>query len=387
MPAENTRCLARIGSPGNGVSIAAVFGVEWISNLIHSACNAAVEAWRTCFRLWSAKRERCTIYDDELWQDDFLSCSNGTYTYRERCTICDDELWRGDFVSCSNDENRHWYCPKCFESTITAMITGDVAFSYDPRTTFPLCCYCLPSSSSILDTKSLSPQMRRSWDKAIIARQLQALGLPLITCAHCSYVVVGERKDSVNRSVPETTPDTSLRRRLVQTISSYVGSSPVNKPERFHCPECDFLTCLPPQGCGAHFQPGFADDHKCRTDDLRLEIERAVDKSLIYSCPSCSAALVKDGGCNHCTCVCRAEYCHICHASLGRGESSVWRPHFCDHFIESGQGRCTQRGCRRCPLYSDRDDEGIRKRVEGEVTKRWRRQQARNGIKRLVGWG
>ncbi|KAJ7714755.1 hypothetical protein B0H16DRAFT_520263 [Mycena metata] len=303
MTAQNTRRLARIGSPGNEV-----FGVEWISNLIYSA---AVEAWRTCCRIWSEDRERCTI--------------------------CDDELWRGDFASCSNDENRHWYCPKCFESTITAMITGDVAFSYDPRTTLPLCCYCLPSSSSILDTKSLSPQMRRSWDKAIIARQLQALGLPLLTCAHCSYVVVDEREQSVNRPEPQATPDTSLRRRLVQTLSSYIGSSSV-KPERFHCPECDFLTCLPPKGCGAHFQPGFADDHKCRTDNLRLEIERAVDKSLIYSCPSCSAALVKDGGCNHCTCVCRAEYCHICHASLGRGESSVWRTHFCGHFIESGKG-------------------------------------------------
>ncbi|KAJ7462560.1 hypothetical protein FB451DRAFT_1266991 [Mycena latifolia] len=363
MTAQNTQRLARIGSPGNGVSIAAVFGVEWIFNLAYSAHDAAVEAWKSCLRLWS--------------------------TEFERCTICDDELWLGDLVSCSNDENRHWYCLKCFESTTTAMITGDVAFSYDPRTTFPLCCYCLPSSSSILDTQSLSPQMRRSWDRAIIARQLQGLGLPLITCAHCSYVVVDEREDSEHGPAPQTIPNTgSLRRRLAQTISSYIGSSPsMKKPERFHCPECDFLTCLPPQGCGAHFRPGLADDHKCRTDDLRLEIERAVDKSLIYTCPSCSAALVKDGGCNHCTCLCRAEYCHICHGSLGRDQSSVWRTHFCNHFIEGGQGRCTQLGCRRCPLYSDRDDEGIRRRVEGEVTRRWRRQRVWNGIKIFVGWG
>jgi hypothetical protein len=299
------------------------------------------------------------------------------------------------------------------------MITGDVAFSYDPRTTFPLCCYCFPSSSSsILDTQSLSPQMRRSWDKAIIARQLQGLGLPLITCRHCSYVVLDEREDSGHRPAPQTIPNAgSLRRRLAQTISSHIGSSPSakkKKPERFHCPECDFLTCLPPQGCGAHFRPGLADDHKCRIDDLRLEIERAVvslifpslslaytpvpfarrliffesqDKSLIYTCPSCSAALVKDGGCNHCTCLCRAEYCHICHASLGRDQSSVWRAHFCDHFIEGGQGRCTQIGCRKCPLYSDRDDEGIRRRVEGEVTKRWRKKRVWNGVKSFVGWG
>ncbi|KAJ7101665.1 hypothetical protein C8R44DRAFT_809155, partial [Mycena epipterygia] len=285
MTAQKTQRLARIGSPGNGVSIAAVFGLEWIFFLAYSAHNAAVEAWKSCLRLWSAEFKRCTI--------------------------CDDELWLGDLVSCSNDENRHWYCLKCLESTTTAMITGDVAFSYDPRTTSPLCCYCLPSSSSILDTQSLSPQMRHSWDKAIITKQLQGLGLPLITCAHCGYVVVDEREDSGHRPAP--------------------------------------------------------------------------DKSLIYTCPSCSAALVKDGGCNHCTCLCRAEYCHICHASLGRDQSSVWKTHFCDHFIKGGQGRCTQIGCRRCPMYSDRDDEGIRRRVEGEVTRRWKRQRVWNGIKSYVG--
>ncbi|KAJ7815885.1 hypothetical protein B0H14DRAFT_2846090, partial [Mycena olivaceomarginata] len=313
MTAQNTQRLARIGSPGNGVSIAAVFGVEWIFDLAYSAHNAAVEAWKSCLRLWFGEFKRCTI--------------------------CDDELWVGDLVSCSNDENRHWYCLKCFESTTTAMITGG-------------------------------------------PRQLHGLGLPLITCAHCSYVVGDEREDTEHLPAPQIPNNGSLRRRLAQTISSYIGSSPsIKKPERFHCPECDFLTCLPPQGCGTHFQPGLADDHKCRTDDLRLEIETCCGQIPYITCPSCSAALVKDGGCNHCTCLCRAEYCHICHASLGRDQSSVWKTHFCDHFIEGGQGRCTQTGCRRCPLYSDRDDEGIRRRVEGEVTRRWRRQRVWNGIK------
>ncbi|KAJ7851737.1 hypothetical protein B0H13DRAFT_2084928, partial [Mycena leptocephala] len=236
--------------------MASVFGVEWIFDLAYPAHNAAVEAWKSC-------------------------------------TICDDELWLGNLVSCSNDENLHWYCLKCFACTTTAMITGDVALSYDPRTTFPLFCYCLSSSSSILDTQSLSPQIRRSWNKTMIAIQLQGLGLPLITCSHCSYVVVDKREDSEHRPAPQTIPNTgSLRRRLAHTISSYIG-------------------------CGAYFRPGLADDHKCRTDDLRLEIERVVD-----------------GGCNHCTCLCRAEYCHICHASLGCDQSSVWKTIFCDYFIE-----------------------------------------------------
>ncbi|KAJ7617188.1 hypothetical protein FB45DRAFT_1063706 [Roridomyces roridus] len=358
-----TRRLARIGPPGTGISIAAVFGVEWVIDWAYFAYNAAREAWTSYRQLLSA---------------DF-----------KRCTICDENIW-GDPVSCSNEESPHWYCVKCFESTVTAMITGDVAFSCDPRTTLPLCCYCLPSAS-ILDILRLSSQMRRSWEKAIIARQLQSLGVPLITCSYCSYVVLDERPDSerLPEPAPQTSPTGSLRSRLVHRLSSYIGSPPPTKPpERFHCSECDFLTCLPPRGCGAHFQLGHAaDEHKCKTDDLRLEIERAVDKSLIFTCPSCSTALVKDGGCNHCTCTCGLEYCHICHARLGRGESSIWRMHFCGHFIETGQGRCKEFGCRRCPLYSDRDDEGIRRRVEGEVTKRWKKQRFWTGVKSFVGWG
>ncbi|KAJ7629747.1 hypothetical protein DFH06DRAFT_709610 [Mycena polygramma] len=250
MTAPNSRRLARIGTE---VSIAEVFGVGWVFDLASSAHNVALEAWKSCLRSWSADLKRCVV--------------------------CDEELWAGDLVSCSNDEDRHWFCLQCFENTTTAMITGDVAFSYDPRTMLPLCCYCIPPSSSTLDTRSLSPQLRRSWDKAIIARQLQALGLPLITCAHCSYVVVDEREEPAPPTIPATG---SLRRRLAQTLSSYLGSSPIQKPARFHCPECDFLTCLPPHGCGVPFRPALADTHKCRTDNLRLEIERAVVGLCLY---------------------------------------------------------------------------------------------------------
>ncbi|KAJ6486837.1 hypothetical protein C8R45DRAFT_996167 [Mycena sanguinolenta] len=352
--------LVRIGSPDTGMSIAAVFGVEWLVKGLYSLHNTAVEAWRSYLRRWSAEPERCAI--------------------------CDDELWRGDLVSCSNDGNRHWYCLNCATKTINAMITGDVAFAYDPRTTFPLCCYC-PSDSegpaSMLNIHSFSSQIQRSWDRAVVARQLQGLGLPLLTCAHCGYVVVDERE--ADRQPQPSDPSKGvlgLRRRLTSVIASFVNPSTAKKPQRFHCPECDWRTCLPPDGCGNAF---VSEEHKCRTDDLRLEIERAVDKSLIYRCLSCSASLVKDGGCNHCTCVCGAEYCHLCHASLGANNSSLWKTHFCGHFLEHGEGKCRQ--CSRCPLYSDRDDEHIRRRVEGEVTKRWKRRQVWNGLKSWVGLG
>jgi hypothetical protein len=82
MSVQNTPRLARIGSPGSGVSIAAVFGVEWIFDLAYSAHNAALEAWKSCLRLWSAEFKRCIICDDELWLGDLVSCSNGTYIYQ-----------------------------------------------------------------------------------------------------------------------------------------------------------------------------------------------------------------------------------------------------------------------------------------------------------------
>ncbi|KAJ7234173.1 hypothetical protein B0H12DRAFT_1143033 [Mycena haematopus] len=360
------------------MSIAAVFGVEWLVNSLHFLHKTAVEAWRSWLRGWSAEHERCAI--------------------------CDDELWPGDLVSCSNDENRHWYCINCLTKTINAMITGDVAFSYDPHTTLPLCCYCLPPPAnesesegagqhppaSILDIRSLPPQIQRSWDKAVVAKQLQGLGLPLLTCAHCSYVVVDERED---RDRPQPQPSDSnegvfgLRRRLTSVIAAFAHTPTTRKPKHFHCPECDWLTCLPPDGCGNAFRVAFSEEHKCRTDDLRLEIERAVDNSLIYKCLSCSASLVKDGGCNHCTCLCGAEYCHICHASLGANKSSIWKTHFCGHFNEHGDGQGKCKWCSKCPLYSDRDDERIKKRVEEKITRQWRRRQVWNGLKSLVGWG
>ncbi|KAI3612741.1 hypothetical protein WG66_014688 [Moniliophthora roreri] len=345
----------RIDSPhaDNGISIAAVFGVEWIFIAMGQLSNI-LNQLRLRWRRWTGPTVTCAICDEIIWQGEASYCSLGT----------------------------HPYCTVCLARTVEGMLSGDLAMKYEPATTKPLCCFCPETLSTIHIS---SPSLTKRWDQRIITTQLQDIGFPLLRCVHCGYIVIDDEEKETPPLPPKKTP--SLRQRLFSFISSS-STTEKARPRKFHCPQCDWETCL---GCFSALRDESEDrPHRCTTDDLRLTIEKAVSDRLMYTCPrpSCGRAILKEGGCNHCTCVCGSEYCHLCHENLG-DNGQRWRHHFCGHFIEDGSGmrnrtkngKCTL--CGKCPLYEDRNDEEIRRSIEEKVTREWKRKRMWKDVK---GW-
>ncbi|KAF9264558.1 hypothetical protein L218DRAFT_228101 [Marasmius fiardii PR-910] len=349
--------------PDDGMSIAAVFGVEWIFQGLN--------------RLGTEVRKLETVV-------------RRTFGENVSCDVCSEPFWVGEVILCS--EQSHNYCTNCLTRTIEGMLLGDLALKYDESTTKPLCCFCTGGIASTLPI--LSPLLERRWDQRIISSELRNLGLPLLKCVHCGYMVIDdEEEESMNNPrtpalPPPETHSLSFRQRFLSFIGADSSASiKAPPPRRFFCPQCSWTTCL---GCSTTIQ--FATDvalHRCKTEDLRLAIERAVSERLVYTCPrpSCGHTLLKDGGCNHCTCVCGYEYCHLCHADLGDGRE-VWKNHYCGHFTDDSSARESVRNgkcvlCGKCRLYEDRNDEEIRRGVEERITREWKR---KNVWKNVRGW-
>ncbi|KAJ8075021.1 hypothetical protein PM082_019348 [Marasmius tenuissimus] len=340
-----------------GISVAAVFGVEWLFdafNLLGSHLDFAHTRLRRIL--------------------------GPTVS----CEICGESIWVGEVVICS--QNAHHYCTECLSRTVEGMLLGDLALKYDEATTKPLCCFCFGETVSTIPVPTAT--LTRRWDRRIISLQLQNLGLPLLKCVHCGYIVIDEEVSTSAPTEPSTSSP-SLRRRFLSFIgvetSKFKGRE---RPRQFPCPQCSWSTCT---ACSTAVPGANAPVHRCKTDDLRLTIEREVSQRLVYTCPrpSCGQTLLKEGGCNHCTCVCGNEYCHLCHENFG-DDQNKWRYHYCGHLVEEGSmasrskdGRCAL--CGKCRLYEDRDDEVIRRGVEERVTKEWKRKQFWKGVKSWVG--
>lgn len=163
------------------------------------------------------------------------------------------------------------------------MLNGDVAFLYDPDTTLPLCCFCPPPTQAIIsafrDNSILDPTLLRRWEQRIVSIQLQ--GLSLLTCGHCGYMVVDGDAETAARQPDEQASSSSsrisFRRRITQTLTTYI--LPDKPPTRFACPQCTWYTC---QGCSSSFARL---PHECRSDDLRLQMEKAlVSFSSLFPC-------------------------------------------------------------------------------------------------------
>ncbi|KAG7087588.1 hypothetical protein E1B28_013542 [Marasmius oreades] len=349
--------------PDNGMSVAAVFGVEWILQGLS--------------RLGNELRKLETVFRRKLGPT-------------VSCDICSESIWLGEAILCS--DNAHNYCMDCLTRTIEGMLLGDLALKYDESTTKPLCCFCTHGFASTLPMPS--PLLERRWDQRIISSELRNLGLPLLKCVHCGYMVIDGEEETNNNNAPEPpepppeTLSSSLCRRFLSFIGVESNETEGPPPRQFFCPQCNWTTCL---GCSVTMQhvPAGVDSHRCKTEDLRLAIERAVSDRLVYTCPrpSCGHTLLKDGGCNHCTCVCGYEYCHLCHGNLG-DDRQLWKDHYCCHFTDDPSarggvknGKCIL--CGKCRLYEDRNDEEIQRSIEERVTNEWKRKQLWDNVR---GW-
>ncbi|KAL4867154.1 hypothetical protein BDV12DRAFT_171833 [Aspergillus spectabilis] len=108
---------------------------------------------------------------------------------------------------------------------------------------------------------------------------------------------------------------------------------PVEEDKEFRCenPECKLVSC---RLCKeeSHIPMTCEEARKDKGLSERHEVEEAMSKALIRSCPRCQVKIVKDYGCNKMVCSkCGAFMCYICQKDITKEGY--------DHF---GAGKCVQ---------------------------------------------
>lgn len=95
------------------------------------------------------------------------------------------------------------------------------------------------------------------------------------------------------------------------------------------CPACEKLTCLTCKGA--------THDGICPEQEGLKETERLARENGWRHCPSCHHLIEKESGCNHITCVCKAEWCYVCghcpyYGTLGEAYTGMTRLCKCSQF-------------------------------------------------------
>ncbi|KXS97151.1 hypothetical protein AC578_3072, partial [Pseudocercospora eumusae] len=70
------------------------------------------------------------------------------------------------------------------------------------------------------------------------------------------------------------------------------------------CPACEKLTCL--------ICKGATHEGDCPEQEALKATERLASENGWRRCASCQRLIEKISGCNHITCVCKAEWCYVC---------------------------------------------------------------------------
>jgi hypothetical protein len=96
------------------------------------------------------------------------------------------------------------------------------------------------------------------------------------------------------------------------------------------CKECYEIKAALPRECAA-VQPEMRDYVCQQCVDARNERNNNIAPPPTAACPSCGHATVKDGGCNHITCVCGAHWCYKCGFLQDENSESVYEHMMNEH--------------------------------------------------------
>jgi hypothetical protein len=168
-------------------------------------------------------------------------------------------------------------------------------------------------------------------------------GCVLLKCPHPAC------QCTLDWAVPLVGPDFKFflarAQKLQQTVLNpcAVCWGSTSDPDECGIAMCNLCECQTCTRCGYMAHPGVL----CRTSASYLDPAVLLSEAKMQSCPSCSLATTKEGGCNHMQCKCGNHWCWAC-------QTSIQDTNITDHYA----------GCSKCTVYSQTSEVNrIRKRI------------------------
>ncbi|OIW24684.1 hypothetical protein CONLIGDRAFT_102739 [Coniochaeta ligniaria NRRL 30616] len=183
-----------------------------------------------------------------------------------KCDSCHEKL---DPAELAHSDCPHRYCRKCLEDLFRGCLTDEGLFP-------PRCC----QRDIPLDREFLSEQLIEQYR----AKELE------FECPDRTYC----HQSSCSAFIPR------------QSIHSDIAT----------CPKCSEQTCALCKGA-TH-----AED--CPLDVELLEVLRVAEENRWKRCSSCRRVVERTFGCNHITCLCKAQFCYVCGQKWGTCTCPFW---------------------------------------------------------------